>query len=363
MKVSKWLAGGATVAVALISTTGAFADDWWQSTKISGRMYFDTSYITQKSDGSKAGLTKNGYGFDIKRFYVGIDHKFNDIFSANITTDFTYDSGAKATQIFIKKAYLQAHINDMLDIRLGATDLPWVPFAEGVYGYRHIENTLIDRTKFGTSSDWGVHASGKLADGLVNYAVAVINGAGYKNPPGTGGSADTHFKTIDFEGRVNLNYEGFVAGVGGYTGKLGKDVQGATTFHRAKRVNAIGAYTNKQFRIGVEYFKAWDWNNVTSATSESSWGYGPFASFNVNPEWSVFGRWDHVKPNDSTVPALKDNYFNVGVQWEPTKIVDLALVYKRDKADNGFISTSNGTIGGATNGTYDEFGLFGQLRW
>jgi hypothetical protein len=65
---------------------------------------------------------------------------------------------------------------------------------------------------------------------------------------------------------------------------------------------------------------------------------------------------------------LKDNYFNVGISYSPAKIVDFALVYKRDKADNGFLSTSNGTIGGlaqalGSNGTYDEIGLFGQVRW
>jgi hypothetical protein len=41
-------------------------------------------------------------------------------------------------------------------------------------------------------------------------------------------------------------------------------------------------------------------------------------------------------------------------------------VYKRDRAKNGFLSTSNGTIGGinnSTSGTYDEVGLFGQFAF
>ena len=65
----------------------------------------------------------------------------------------------------------------------------------------------------------------------------------------------------------------------------------------------------------------------------------------------------------TTNPTTEDNYFNVGVQYEPVKIVDFALVYKRDKVDNGTVSTQNGTIGGSINGTYDEFGLWGQFRW
>jgi hypothetical protein len=78
-----------------------------------------------------------------------------------------------------------------------------------------------------------------------------------------------------------------------------------------------------------------------------------------------------VKPNKLTNDNLKDHYFNVGLQWEPVKIVDLALVYKREAVDNGTIGTQNGTIGGANptgtlvggRGTYDEVGLFGQLRF
>jgi hypothetical protein len=64
--------------------------------------------------------------------------------------------------------------------------------------------------------------------------------------------------------------------------------------------------------------------------------------------------------------CLRDRYFNVGVNYKPIKELDLALVYKRDRAKNGFLSTSNGTIGGIdnlTSGSYDEFGLFGQFAF
>jgi len=70
-----------------------------------------------------------------------------------------------------------------------------------------------------------------------------------------------------------------------------------------------------------------------------------------------------VKPSKTLKSSETDNYYNLGLNWEPIKIVDLALVYKRDKVDDGLFSTSNGTIGGASQGTYDEVGVFGQFRW
>jgi hypothetical protein len=324
---------------------------WADSTQVSGRMYFNLSNVDIEKDGGK--VAPSGTGFDIKRFYVGVDHKFDDVFSGNITTDVQYNSAEGLTQIYIKKAYLQAKLSDALTVRLGSADLPWIPFAEDVYGYRFIENSVADRDKFGTSADWGVHAMGKL--GVFNYAVSAINGAGYKSP--------VRSKSIDLEGRVSTSLNGFTVGVGGYTGKLGKDAQGVATFHRAERFDAIAAYKTKRFGIGAEYFATKNWNNVTTAAGDKADGVSVFGSFNFTPQISAFGRYDHVRPARDTKPGQKDNYFNLGINYEPVKIVDLALVYKRDKIDNGLLATSNGTLGGVLNGTYDEIGLFGQFRW
>ena len=341
---------------------------WWNNTTVSGRMYYNLSNIEQKTDGVKQVGAPNGVNFDIKRFYIGIDHKFNDVFSANITTDFNYDSGpASATQLYIKKAYLQATVNKALVFRVGAADLPWVPFVADIYGYRYVDNGMIDRTKFGTSADWGVHVLGSIPlakDVTLNYAGAVINGNGYKKPGFIGGV--NHTDSMDFEGRVSLAAHGFTAAVGGYDGKLGKDVQGTPTYHDATRFDALLAYVKGPIRIGGEYFKANDWADVLQANpllTNSTEGWSGWGSFAFTPQLAVFGRYDSVKPKQDTAPTLSNHYFNVGLQYEPTKIVDFSLVYKQDKVNNGTFATQNGTIGGVHNGTYDEIGLFGQFRW
>ena len=238
--------------------------------------------------------------------------------------------------------------------------MPWVGFSEGLYGYRFIENTLIDRSKFGTSSDWGVHALGSFGDGLVSYAASAVNGAGYK-------TLSRNSDTIDLEGRISVNpVKNISLGLGGYTGKLGKsaaNLPNSATPHRATRVNAIAAYTDKRIRAGVEYFAASNWNNVNTLASDRSDGWSAFGSFAFTPKIAVFGRYDWVKPSKVINPALRDRYFNVGVNYKPLPPIDLALVYKRDRATNGMLSTSNGTIGGPDRGTYNEIGLFGQVAF
>src|SRR5262249_50209631 len=64
---------------------------WFDSTTVSGRMYFNISNVDQKVNGLKPTGTPNnitnGTGFNIKRFYLGIDHTFDKTFSANLTMD------------------------------------------------------------------------------------------------------------------------------------------------------------------------------------------------------------------------------------------------------------------------------------
>ena len=73
----------------------AEAPGWWGSTTISGKAFLNVSNIHQTSTdlaGNKTDNAQNGTQTELKRFYVGIDHKFNDVFSANITTDFRYNA-------------------------------------------------------------------------------------------------------------------------------------------------------------------------------------------------------------------------------------------------------------------------------
>ena len=332
------------------------APSWTDNTVVSGRMFSNLSSIEQKSTGTR--VAPSGVGFDIKRLYIGIDHKFNDTFSANITTDFAYASAISQTALYLKKAYLQAKISDALVIQAGANDAPWIPYMENITGTRYIEQTIVDRTKYGTSSDWGLHAQGKFNKGMFNYDVAVVDGAGYKTP--------LRSKGVDVEGRFNVVLDKVNLAVGGYTGKLGKDVVGLAAPgapHTANRLNAMAAWVDKDFRVGAEYFEATNWNNVTSITADKSKGYSAFATYNFAPKYALFGNYQWVQPTQSAKPSVKDNYFNFGVSYSPTRIVDRALVYKRDKIDNGSINTANGVIGGSRDGTYDEFGIFTQLRW
>jgi hypothetical protein len=340
---------------------------WWNDTKVGATIFADTSYIRNQNDGVSNKQT--GTDYDIKRAYLIIDHRFNDVWSANFTSDFLFDSGSGATQLYIKKAYLQAHLNDAFIVRAGSADTTWIPFVENLYGYRYVEKTMIDSYGYGTSADWGVHVLGSFLDHHLGYQFSVVDGAGYKVPAiGTANRTDT----MDVEGRVNATFAHFTVAVGGYDGKLGKSMTGTPTFHTAERFDAVAAYTDSRVRAGVEYMWAryygGDILQPDPTKTNKAEGVSAFASWNFLPRFSVFGRYDYLKPKEDTQPSFHSNYYNVGVSYKPIGPLDFALVYKHDSVVDGLLSTANGSIGtlNASNigkGDYDEIGLFTQVKF
>ena len=337
-----------------IVTNARAADATAEKTTVSAKAYVSLTNIDQKSN--DVSTDASGTGLDVKRFYVGIDHAFGDIWSANVTSDFNYVSNDAETQIYIKKAYLQAAFSSALTARAGSADLPWVPFVEGLYGYRYVENVLIDHLKFGTSADWGVHALGKSPGGTVSYAAALVNGGGYKNP--------TRTKSMDFEARISATpVAGLTVAVGVYSGKLGQDRESVTAQHTAERLDALVAYATPSFRVGAEYFDAKDWRQVLSSSADKADGYSAWASVNFSVKVAAFARYDSAKPSKDLAPDLQNEYFNVGVAYKPRGNVDVAFAYKQDKTTGGTLSTSNGTIGGTRDGRFDEFGVWTQVAF
>jgi hypothetical protein len=200
-------------------------------TTIGGRVYADLSSKDLKDEGTGVKSTDSGVGVDVKRFYFTATHEFNPTWSAQFQSDIG-DVGAKRYDVFVKKAFVQAKLDDAAIFRLGAADTPWIPFVEGIYGQRYLEQTITDSLSFGTSAEWGLHFLGKAADNMLSYAFTIGNGKGYSSP--------TRTKSVDFEGRVSLEpIKGLTFAVGGYSGKRGNDTDATPAKHTATRFNGL----------------------------------------------------------------------------------------------------------------------------
>ncbi|TQL17438.1 hypothetical protein FBY58_1024 [Zymomonas mobilis] len=377
--------------------------DWFSNTHIGMRMYANASWATYRSDGQAAAWmpartsaptatntpagnigydTKNrpigdSIGFDLKRFYLMVDHKFNDNWAARLTTDASYIAGVGET-IYIKHAYLEGKQSDALSVRFGAADLPWLPFVENLYGYRWVENTTSERANFATSADWGIFAMGKLWNGLLEYNMAVVDGSGYRSP--------FRSKNPDFEGRINVNYAGFTVGGGAHIGHQGQErgQMGEYVYNAAQRYNAIIAYVHGRFRFGAEYFYAKDFTssaldcnlNACDASSslykkDAGQGAAGWGSIRLIDKVSLFGRYDWAQPYMRSDSHFRDHYFNAGVDWQPIKNIDIGLVYKQENVTNHgytgtvpvYINTTNGSLGGMRSASYKELGIFTNFNF
>ena len=181
----------------------------------------------------------------------------------------------------------------------------------------------------------------------------MVNGNGYKNP--------SRSKGVDVEGRVGfVPFENMVVAVGGYSGKLGKDVQGITTDNTASRGDLLLAYASKQFRLGAEYFSASNWNNVLTPYKDKADGYSLWGSVAIADGVSLFARYDNAKLSKDRDDAAKDAYYNAGVEFQITKGFKLAGVWKHEKADK------TATVPVPThvqNVKTNEIGVFGEVAF
>lgn len=364
--VRKILAAAAALAAASAVGSAAYAADpgslgyLSDHTTLGVKIYADTSYIQKQSNGTNVNPT--GYGFDVKRGYFGVATDFDQTWSVHMTTDFQYCGSCGATELYWKNLYVQAKLGNAMALKIGEANMPWIPHMENLYGYRYVENVLVDEYHFANSVDWGLHLLGN--QGRVNWQVSLVAGGGYKHPERS--------KGMDLAGRLDFNAVGGLHLVlGGYSGDRGNNTQGSPSMHTASRYDLAAVYEGGKWNAGVSYFYANNWDNTTTTYGTSADGYMIFASYDFTPVWSVFGRYDYLKPckdltsaqSANCYSATKNNYYNVGVQYIASKQIRFAFVYKYDKAENGSVATANGTIGGSTDGKYQEFGVWMQAAF
>jgi hypothetical protein len=364
---------GMLALLALQAAGPARADDAGTTT-IGSQIFADFTYINQKSNGATTDAT--GAGTDVKRAFLIVNHTFDSVWSANITTDFNYSSSTNSAEVFVRRAYLQATLSKAFTAQLGSATLPWVPYAESFYGYQYVEEVLVGRLNFGTTDDWGLHASGKLADDQVNYQLSVVNGNGFRNP--------SRSKTVDVEGRIGYAPIPEVTISGGfYSGKRGQETESRSVANTATRFDAMATFVNSTWRFGAEYFYAKDWGAGTAGSTEpdalevlidphtdKAEAYSLWGVYNFLPSWSAIARVDYAKPSKDLNPNLNDTYFNVGLAWHATKDIDLTFAVKHEQVNHGTIESLNGNItktptggfdgliGGTNNGTYTEGGMW-----
>lgn len=310
-----------------------------------GQTRVSTILFVNTSDLQRTGARTNGegWGADLQRFYIDVEHSFNSRWSAKITTDVNWLRQQNPTDLWFKQVYLQRTFNKALTLRFGSAQLPWTGFANRWSGYRYIDKELLTRVKVGVAADWGVHAVGSL--GSIHYAVSAVTGAGFKHPR-TG-------KQADVEARISWQpSKHSVLGIGGYRGTLAHDINGAPHLHTAERWNALAAYANGRIRFGAQYFHANNWTRVTAVLPDAASGWSSWASYRVAPKVAIFGRYDRSRPSLHLAPSRSDRYGLLGLEWLPSRHMRLAFVGRHEVIKTGTTLRKS-----------NELGVWGQFKF
>lgn len=135
--------------------------------------------------------------FDLDRAYLVLWAKLWDKGKIRYTLEGgdLRENGTDEFQVVTKHFFLE--IQDTLFegdyLRMGQTDLPWVPYSEGIWNYRFQGTVFADRSGYLTSTDLGIGYGGKFPKGYGSWQINAANGEGWKKNE-TGKHKDAHFR-------------------------------------------------------------------------------------------------------------------------------------------------------------------------
>lgn len=284
-------------------------------TKVSTQIFVNASDLQRRW----VSTADEGIAMDLKRFFIHVDHRFNEDWSARLTTDVQWQRNSDPTDLFIRHAYLQRRLGKSQHVRLGNAPTPWIGYAAQRNGFRYVDPGVTSRMRLGAPADWGVHGGGKL--GQFNYAVAAVTGAGFQKPR-TGKRADVEAR-VAWAPIANLEFA-----LGGYQGTRAMDVN-TSRLHTAKRWNGMVSYVDEKLRLGAEFFYADNWTRVIQASPDAARGWSAWSSYQLTPTVAMFSRHDHTEMSLRLNPTQEQRYSQLGMELRQSRHLRLALVGKR----------------------------------
>ncbi|MGQ9426985.1 hypothetical protein ACUQ3P_13575 [Gilvimarinus sp. DZF01] len=285
-------------------------------TNFSSQLFINASNIQQQDRSSDV----EGWGLDLKRFYLDFNHRFDDRWSAVVTTDVHWRRQNDPTDVWFRHAYVQRKFSNRQVLQLGVAPLPWIDYIARKVGYRYVDPSLTTMNQLSEPTDLGIHYSNRGE--TLSYAVSVVTGGGFRKPR-VGDS-------VDVEAYAAWHVApGLDIAVGGYRGARTQDKDEAPKIHTAERFNASVNYQLNQMRLGIEYAYNNNWKQVASLVEDSSSGSSAWASYGYSPKHSVFVRYDTTKPSRRLNPSYEKEYVQVGWDWKVAPYLTVAVVGKR----------------------------------
>lgn len=344
--LSAALAGAVLCSAAPAQAGGVTVDD---DNKLSIGMKAYVNGSTTKTDVNNVTTAKQS-GFAVDRFYLWLNYKIDEVWSAKIVTDVNNEQGnttpglKRNMNVFLKNAFIQGNFRPELAVWFGLGGTPWIPYEEGFWQHRFVTNTFVDGYKYDDSADYGVGAKGKLADGLFEYNIVAVNGGGYSKP--------NKSDTLDYNTRLTLHpIDGMDVSFGYRTGfRSTKTLNVAGT--RSVLMQGLLSYGNDDGRLTAGYIN--NRSEAALATTENK-GYDFYGWYNFTPEFGLFGRYDtKIQTVTGNTTSEKLKRYILGLDYNYSKALRFSLAYDLSKYTN-----SGNVLGTETRTT--KYGIYSQF--
>lgn len=250
---------------------------------------------------------QNRNAFKLKRGYITVESKFNNVFSARYTQDITLDDegdDAGNVELRFKYCYLKASLPDAAVfknsyVEVGLVHRPWIDFEEHINEYRVQGEMFLERNKIINSADFGITCltllGGKINEVYQNdvsssypgkygsISVGLYNGGGYH------ALENNNNKTI--EGRITLRpFPERMPGLQfSYNMAFG---EGNDTTKTDFRLNSFFlSYESLYLVFTAQYYSGK--GNMSATSRQRNHGYSFFGEVSIpKTQFMMFSRYD-----------------------------------------------------------------------
>lgn len=286
--------------VAVVLACFAFTGDAdAQSVDLGGRVYMDYFYQLSSPESEQEGL----HGFTYRRLYLTTNFSWSDEIRGRARLEANEGTtGGKGPVPYVKDLWIEWTYAGDHAATIGVQPPPVFDIAEGVYGYRSLEKTVLDFQDINSSRDFGIRLDGPLtADGSVRYAAMLANSAGAKPETDVykrGYVELSFFPTDVLSFSVNADQAGY-----------GDDRD------RSRRVTAFGGYQADGFSLGAQAY----WYELEYAFGDPfrNVGLSVFGTFRLNERWELTARTD-ISREGPEIDEIDETFLLAGVTYSPT---------------------------------------------
>jgi hypothetical protein len=315
--------------------------EWLGRTTFSGTAYFRYSRELQRG-------AKDFNQFEFDRIYFIFRSQLTDRVSLRYTMegarrDPEGDFDIATKHFFIEVAKFPF---DSSRVVAGLADLPWVPYEEGIWGYRFQGTVFPDREGYLTSTDLGASWKVDLPDKRGDLHLSFVNGEGWTKPE-AGKYKDVHlrFTLSPFRsGWAKGIFLGAFGSLGNYDGvPLGLP-------NDRRRAILQGGYRGKHLRFMGSYL--WASDPVTQLLSRhpslvaragqlaQARGLSVFTVVNLGmfsdagEKWELIARYDRLDP-DRLLPDNEHQRWIFGPSYRWNRYVQTLLDFEQVLVDAG----------------------------